>query len=67
MRYLNDIRDKVIEHLQTECDNIERRVVAGQAGDYAEYRGLVGQVKGLRKAVEEVNACFNKLLDEGDD
>ena len=61
------IREKIKADIVGKMRSLSDKMSAGRAVDYAGYRQLVGQVQGLKDALESVDEVFKNLLDEQDD
>lgn len=61
-----DIRDRLRKNLaiamRVHADNLS----SGRAGDFPQYQRIVGNIKGLRDAIDIVEQTFDKILNEGD-
>ncbi len=62
-----DIRDRLSKNLakamQIQADNLS----AGRAGDFSQYQRAVGNIKGLKDAIDVIDQVFNQLISEDDD
>jgi len=61
-----DIRDRLCKNLAVAMKVHADNLSAGRAGDFSQYQRTVGNIKGLRDAIDVIDQVFNKLLDEGD-
>jgi secreted trypsin-like serine protease len=66
VRSVFDLKEKLLRAIEEQRVAVEKRVVGGQAADHAEYRALVGTIRGMNEAANIVKTQFDKLLDEGD-
>jgi hypothetical protein len=59
--------DVLKDRLQEEIDVVSTHLAFGKAGDYADYKELCGQIRGLRTAQSLVVDLAKNFMDEDDD
>ena len=62
-----DIRDRLRKNLALAMKAHADNLSAGRATDFSQYRYVVGNIKGLRDAIDVVDQVFEKLVDEYDE
>lgn len=62
-----DIRNSIKASIAGKMVALSDKLSSGRALDYAAYRYTVGEIQGLRDALDSVDVVFKKLLDEQDD
>lgn len=63
---LIQVRNRIREGILAEMQQVSDALTSGKAADYADYRRMVGVLVGLKKALDAVDAGFNRFDDEGD-
>jgi len=58
------IHPRLIDNLKEAKQQIENYVIQGNIQDFASYRFLVGQIKGLQDAIDICNTTFKRKNDE---
>ena len=66
MKILN-LRDNIKADIVGTMQALSDKLSAGRVTDYAGYRLVVGQIQGLKEALDSVDEVFKTLLDEQDD
>jgi hypothetical protein len=61
------IREALRDDIVAEMRKVSDALSSGRAADFADYKRMVGTVQGLSKALEQIDARFNKLFDDGGD
>jgi len=64
---VNDFVELLIDNFKQQVDSKETALGKGSAQDYAEYREMVGRLRGLREAIETVKDLAKKLESLDDD
>jgi len=62
-----DIRDRLRKNLALAMKAHADNLSAGRAADFSQYQRVVGNIKGLRDAIDVVDQVFEKLVDEDDE
>lgn len=62
-----DIRDRLRKNLALAMKAHADNLSAGRPSTFEQYQRIVGNIKGLRDAIDVVDQVFEKILDEGDD
>jgi hypothetical protein len=58
------IHGRLTDDLKGAKQQIENYVIQGNVQDFASYRYLVGQIKGLQDAIDICNTTFKRREDE---
>jgi hypothetical protein len=58
------IHSRLTDDLKGAKQQIENYVIQGNVQDFASYRYLVGQIKGLQDAIDICNTTFKRRNDE---
>jgi hypothetical protein len=58
------LHGRLTDELKTAKQQIENYVIQGNVQDFASYRFLVGQIKGLQDAIDICNTTFKRRNDE---
>lgn len=58
------IHARLVDNLKEVKQQIENYVTQGNVQDFASYRYLAGQIKGLQDAIDICNTAFKRRNDE---
>jgi len=58
------IHGRLTDDLKGAKQQIENYVIQGNVQDFASYRYLIGQIKGLQDAIDICNTTFKRREDE---
>ena len=61
------VMDVLIRDIEDKRDNIARAVVDGAARDYAEYRAMCGEIRGLSLAHSYVTDLVRRMEQDDDE
>ncbi len=53
--------------IQGEVDNLSMFISAGKCADFADYRHVCGQIRGLERALEDIKSLAKAYLEDDDD
>ena len=62
-----NVLEVAIKNLEAKVQQITDFVADGKAVDFENYAALVGEIKGLKYAVNELTETNDKLLQDNDD